>query len=48
MGARVGRSIKIALELLTRQVYTIWSSKRHIATLLLVDILGAFDIVNPI
>jgi hypothetical protein len=48
MGARVGRSIEIALELLTRQVHTIWGSKWHIVTLLLVDILGAFDIVNPI
>jgi hypothetical protein len=48
MGARVGRSIEIALELLTRQIYIIWSSKRHVAILLLVDILGAFDIVNPL
>ena len=48
MGARVGRSIEIALELLTRQIHIIWSSKRHVATLLLVDILGAFDIVNPL
>ena len=48
MGARAGRSTEIALELLTRQIYTIWSSKRHVATLLSVDILGVFDIVNPI
>ena len=48
MGARVGRSTKIALELLIRQVYIIWSSKRYIVILLLVNILGAFDIVNPI
>jgi hypothetical protein len=48
MGARAGRSTEIALELLTRQIHTIWRSKRHVATLLSVDISGAFDIVNPI
>jgi hypothetical protein len=48
MGARVGRSMEIALELLTRQIHTIWSSKRHVATLLSVDISGAFDTVNPL
>jgi retron-type reverse transcriptase len=47
MGARAGRSTETALELLTRQVHTIWSSKRHVATLLSIDISGAFDIVNP-
>ena len=47
MGARVGRSTKTALELFTRQIYTIWGSKQHVATLLLVDISGAFDTVNP-
>jgi hypothetical protein len=47
MGARAGRSTKTALELLTRQIHTIWGSKRHVATLLSVDISGAFDIVNP-
>jgi retron-type reverse transcriptase len=47
MGARVGRSTETALELLTRQVHTIWGSKRHVATLLSVDISGAFDTVNP-
>ena len=47
MGARAGRSTKTALELLTRQIHTIWGSKRHVATLLSVDISGAFDTVNP-
>jgi retron-type reverse transcriptase len=47
MGARAGRSTETALELLTRQVHTIWSSKRHVATLLSIDISGAFDTVNP-
>ena len=48
MGARVGRSIEIALELLTKQIYIIQRLKWHIVILLLVDILGAFNIVNPI
>jgi Reverse transcriptase (RNA-dependent DNA polymerase) len=47
MGARVRRSAETALELLTRQIHTIWSSKRRVATLLSLDILGAFDTVNP-
>lgn len=47
MGARAGRSTETALELLTSQIHTIWSSKRHIATLLSLDITGAFDRVNP-
>jgi retron-type reverse transcriptase len=48
MGARPGRSTETALELLTRQIYAIWRSKRHVATLLSLDISGAFDTVNPI
>ena len=48
MGARVGRSTKIVLELLIRQVYIIQSLKQYIAILLLIDISRAFDIVNPI
>ena len=47
MGARPGRSTETALELLTRQIHTIWRSKRHVATLLSLDISGAFDTVNP-
>jgi hypothetical protein len=47
MGARAGRSTETALELLTRQIHTIWGSKRHVATLLSIDISGAFDRVNP-
>ena len=45
--ARADRFTKTALELLTRQIYIIWGSKRHVATLLSVDISGAFDTVNP-
>jgi hypothetical protein len=48
MGARPGCSTETALELLTRQIYTIWRSKQHIATLLSLDISGAFDTVNSI
>jgi hypothetical protein len=48
MDARAGKSIEMALELLTRQIHMIWSSKWHVATLLSMEISGAFDIVNPI
>jgi hypothetical protein len=48
MGGRKNRSIEIALELLIEQIRIIWTSKKHIATLLSIDILGAFDIVNYI
>jgi hypothetical protein len=46
MGARPGRSTKTALELLTAQVKTIWGSGKFVASLLSLDILGAFDTVN--
>jgi hypothetical protein len=48
MGGRKNRSIEIALELLIKQIRIIWTSKKHVATLLSIDILGAFDIVNYI
>ena len=48
MGARRGRSVDTALELLTEQIYTTWESKKHVATLLSLDISGAFDTVHPI
>ena len=47
MGARRGRSTETALELLIEQVRTIWTSKKHVASLLSLDISGAFDTVNP-
>jgi hypothetical protein len=47
MGARRGRSTETALELLVEQVRTIWTSKKHVASLLSLDISGAFDTVNP-
>ena len=48
MGARRGRSVDTALELLTEQVATVWESPKHVATLLSLDISGAFDTVHPI
>ena len=47
MGARRGRSTETALELLVEQVRTVWTSKKHVASLLSLDISGAFDTVNP-
>ena len=47
MGARRGRSTDTALELLTEQVRTVWNSGRFAASLLSLDISGAFDTVNP-
>jgi Reverse transcriptase (RNA-dependent DNA polymerase) len=48
MGARKGRSTETALQLLTEQVYTIWnlSGKQRVATMLCMDISGAFDNVS--
>ena len=46
MGARPGRSTETALELLTGQVKTIWGSGKFVASLLSLDISGAFDTVN--
>ncbi len=47
MGARPGRSTETALELLTAQVKTIWGSGKFVASLLSLDISGAFNTVNP-
>ena len=47
MGGRAGRSTETALELLTTQVRTAWDCKK-VATLLSMDISGAFDTVNHI
>jgi hypothetical protein len=48
MGARTKRSTETALELLTEQVQTVWKSPKHIATILSLDLSGAFDTVHPI
>ena len=46
MGARKGRSTDTALELLTEQVHTAWG-KDMVASMLSMDISGAFDTVDP-
>jgi hypothetical protein len=46
MGARPGRSTETALELPTAKVKTIWGSGQFVASLLSLDISGAFDTVN--
>lgn len=48
MGARPCRSTETALELLTAKIKTIWSSGGFVASLLSLDISGAFDTVNSI
>lgn len=45
MGNRKNRSTETALELLI-EIHTIWSSKKHVALVLSLDISGAFNIVN--
>jgi hypothetical protein len=37
---------KTALELLTKQVQTIWKSPKHIATMLSLNLSSAFNIVH--
>ena len=48
MGARRGRSTETALHLLTEQIHTIWNlpGKRQVATMLCMDISGAYDHVS--
>ena len=45
-GARRRRNAESALELLTEQVHTIWASEGYVATLLSLDVEGAFDFVS--
>jgi hypothetical protein len=47
IGGRRGRGTESALELLTEQVHTIWGTGQNVATLLSLDISGAFDTVDP-
>jgi hypothetical protein len=42
-----GRSIDTALDFLTQQIHATWQNKDGVATLLLLDITGAFDRVVP-
>jgi retron-type reverse transcriptase len=46
MGKRPNRSTETALELLIEQIHTVWGPNRHIASVLSLDISGAFDTVN--
>jgi hypothetical protein len=48
IGACTKRSTETALELLTKQVQTVWKSPKHVATMLSLDLSGAFDIVHPV
>ena len=48
MGNRKNRSTDTALDLLLEQIYTVWQAKDQVATVLSLDIAGAFDTVNHI
>ena len=44
MGARQGRSVESALASITEAVHTVWGmSKKAVASLILLDVAGAFD-----
>jgi hypothetical protein len=47
MGARPGRSIDTALEFLVLRIHATWQNKDGVATLLLLNMTGAFDRVVP-
>ncbi len=47
MGARPGRSIDTALDFLVQQIHATWQNKDDVATLLSLDMTGAFDRVVP-
>jgi hypothetical protein len=47
MGACPGRSIDTALDFLVQQIYATWQNKDGVATLLSLDMTGAFDRVVP-
>lgn len=46
IGARTKRSTETALALLTEQIHTVWKSSKHVASVLSLDLTGAFDTVN--
>ncbi len=48
IGAYIKRSTKTALELLTKQVQTVQKSPKHMATMLALNLSGAFDTVHPV
>ncbi len=47
IGARPGRPIDTALNVLVQQIHVTWQNKDGVATLLLLDMTGAFDRVVP-
>jgi hypothetical protein len=47
MGARPGRSIDTALDFLVQHIHALWQNKDSVATLLSLDMTGAFDRVVP-
>jgi retron-type reverse transcriptase len=46
MGNRKNRSTDVALDLLIEQIYTVWQEKDQAASVLSLDIAGAFDTVD--
>jgi len=46
MGNRTNRSTETALELLVEQIHTIWKAGNQVASVLSLDMTGAFDRVN--
>jgi hypothetical protein len=48
MENRQNQSTETALELLVEQIHTVWESKKHIASVLSLDISEAFDTVNHV
>jgi hypothetical protein len=46
MGNRPGRSTETGLQLVIEQVHSTWLSKKHVASMLSLDISGAFDTVH--
>ena len=46
MGNWRNRSTDTALDLLLEQIYTVWHKKDYVASVLSLDIAGAFDTVN--
>jgi hypothetical protein len=48
MGARPSRSIDTVLDLLAQQIHATWQNTDRVATLLSLDMTGAFDRVVPV
>jgi len=48
MGNRPNMSTDAAVDLLVEQIHTVWESREHLASVLSLDISGAFDTVNHI